>query len=186
MKHLSSKKLVQSIICLVLVALVMVAAFIFKDEIEEYAATGYFGVLVACFASTATVFLPAPGILVVIQYAQILNPFIVVLIGGLGTSLGELLGYLLGKECTEIIDINTQNKIFNLVRRHPLFMVFLFSFAPLPFFDVIGICAGMVKLNPIKFWIACLLGKTLKMTVFVLLFGVLKDFINDYVNLDVF
>lgn len=185
MKHLSSKNLVQSIICLVLVALVMVAAFIFKDEIEEYAATGYLGVLVACFASTATILLPAPGIFVVIQYAQILNPVYVVLIGGLGTSLGELLGYLLGKECTEIMTINTEKKIFNLVREHPLLMVFLFSFAPLPFFDVIGICAGMVKLNPLKFWLACLFGKILKMTAFVLLFGVLKDFINDYVNLDI-
>ena len=124
----------------------------------------------ACVASTATILLPAPGILVVLQYAQLLNPLIVVLIGGLGTSFGELLGYLLGRKGNDILVIDSNNRILRLFNRNPAIGVFIFSFLPLPLFDIVGICAGVSRMNPIKFWLTCLAGKTLKMGAYVLAF----------------
>lgn len=143
------RQIMQSVCCLSIVVLVMAAAFFYKEEIEGLAATGYLGVFIACFAATSTILLPAPGILVVIQYAQILNPLLVVLIGSVGTALGEMSGYVLGRSGNAIIQVDTTGKNFFLFRKHPKTMVFLFSLIPFPVFDVVGIGAGMTKMNPI-------------------------------------
>lgn len=172
------KKIIQSILSLVFVLIVIVCAFVFKEQIEKYAATGYLGVFFACFAATATILLPAPGILVVIQYAQFLNPIFVILLGSLGTALGELIGYILGRNGNELAKINTEKKFFSWLTRKPILAVFLFSLIPLPIFDIVGICAGMAKVSPIKFSIACFLGKLLKMSGYVLLFKYAKEIIS--------
>ncbi len=169
---LNSKKFkfIQSIASLLLIFFIIIITFLFKDQIEKYAITGYFGVFVACFASTASILLPAPGIIVVLQYATLLNPVAVIFIGGLGTAFGEMIGYFLGKNGNEIIDINTDVKIFKIFKKNSYFTVFIFSYIPLPLFDFVGICAGITNLNPIKFFMVCFCGKTLKMITYVLLF----------------
>lgn len=169
------KKVIISIICLCVVLIVIIASFVYKYEIEKYSTTGYFGMFIACIASTSTILLPAPGIFVVIQYAQLLNPFIVILLGGLGTSIGEIFGYILGMTGKEITNVKTDNKLFVFFNKHNNLAVFMFSLLPLPIFDIIGICAGMTKMNPIKFWVLCFFGKTLKMTAYVMLFFYTKD-----------
>lgn len=178
MKKKDPKKVIQSIIGLAFVLIVIISAFIFRDQIENYAATGYLGVFLACFAATATILLPAPGILVVIQYAQFLNPVIVILLGSVGTALGEMIGYFLGRTGNEIANINTEKKFFMWLMKKPVLSVFLFSLIPLPIFDVVGICAGMTKMNPLKFFVACFLGKLLKMTGYVLLVNYAKELVS--------
>lgn len=177
MKKNEPEKIVQSILSLFVVLAVIVCAFMFKEQIETYAATGYFGVLLACFAATSTILLPAPGILVVIQYAHFLNPILVVLLGSLGTALGELTGYLLGRNGNDLIKIDTERKFFYWVTQKPMLIVFLFSLIPLPVFDIVGVCAGMIKVNPLKFTIACFLGKLFKLTGYVLFIDYAKEII---------
>lgn len=172
------RQIIKSVCCLLIVVLVMAAAFLYKENIENLAATGYLGVFIACFAATSTILLPAPGILVVIQYAQILNPLLVVFIGGIGTALGEMGGYVLGRSGNAIVQVDTTGKIFLLFRKHPKAMVFLFSLIPFPVFDVVGIGAGMTKMNPISFWLSCLFGKTIKMGIYVLLFSYAADYLH--------
>lgn len=164
------KKKIYSLFGFCVVIVVILAAFCFRKQIEQFAAGGYAGVFVACFASTATILLPAPGILVVLQYAQFLNPILVICIGGLGTSLGEMLGYLLGRTGKEIVNLNTDNKALNLFKKYPYITVLVFSVIPLPFFDVVGVASGMTKLNVLKFWSICFIGKVIKMAVYVFLF----------------
>ena len=175
------RKIIQSLCCLTVVVLVMAAAFFFKEKIERLAATGYLGVFIACFAATSRILLPAPGILVVIQYAQLLNPLLVVLVGGVGTALGEMGGYVLGRSGNDIVRVDTTSKVFLFFKKHPKTMVFLFSLIPFPVFDVVGIGAGMTKMSPISFWLSCLLGKTIKMGIFVLLFSYAADYVHDII-----
>ncbi len=157
----------QNIVALFIIIIVIACAFVFKEQIEKYAVTGYFGVFIACVASTATVLLPAPAIFVVVQYAQLLNPVLVVLIGGFGTATGEMLGYFLGKNGAQLTRFKPKGKLFYLFLKHPYKAVFLFSFLPLPVFDIIGICAGALRLRAVKFFSVCLFGKTLKMALYV-------------------
>ena len=180
MKKKDTKSLIQSIIGLAVVLIVMLAAFIFKEQIEKYAMTGYIGVLVACFAATATILLPAPGILVVIQYAQFLNPIVVVILGAIGTSLGEMIGYLLGFSGNQIVNINTEKKFFVWLKNKPLLAVFLFSLIPLPVFDIVGVCAGISKVHPVKFWIACFIGKLIKITGYVVIVKYAENIISAF------
>ena len=112
----------------------------------------------------------------VIQYAQILNPLLVVLVGGVGTALGEMGGYVLGRSGNAIVQVDTTGKIFLLFRKHPKTMVFLFSLIPFPVFDVVGIGAGMTKMNPISFWLSCLIGKIIKMGIYVTIFSATTDY----------
>ena len=163
-------KILQSMICIMIVLTVMFIAFFNRSTIENYAATGYLGVLVACIASTSTILLPAPGILVVLQYATILNPLAVILIGGVGTAFGELIGYCFGRSGNEIINLNTSLKLFQTFAKHPRLWIFMFSVIPLPVFDIVGICAGVARMGVIDFFISCFLGKTIKMTIFVIAF----------------
>lgn len=161
---------VQSILCIAVVIVVAIVTFLYRDSISLYASKGYWGLFLACVASTATILLPAPGIVVVLQYARILDPIVVVLIGGIGTSIGESLGYLLGRKGNDIFNIDSNNMIIRLFNRNPMAAVFIFSVLPLPLFDVVGICAGVSRMSPVKFWLTCFAGKTVKMGAYVVAF----------------
>lgn len=178
MKKISLLEKVLNILGLIIVFVVIFFAFFYKQQIEKYAMGGYFGVLVSCFASTATILLPAPGIFVVIQYAQLLNPVFVVILGGIGTATGELIGYILGRAGKNITNINIDNKILRNFEKHPYIAVFIFSVLPLPLFDVIGVVSGMSKVNVCRFWLVCLLGKIIKMSIYILMVEYIKDFIK--------
>lgn len=178
MKDKKILKKIINILGIIFVFIVIVVAFLYKQQIEKYAMGGYIGVLVSCFASTASILLPAPGIFVVIQYAQFLNSTLVVLLGGIGTASGELIGYLLGRTGKNVIDFHTDNKVLRVFKKHPYIAIFVFSVLPLPLFDVIGIASGMAKVNVLKFWIVCVLGKIIKMAIYVLMFEYVKDFIR--------
>lgn len=52
---------------------------------------------------------------------------------------------------------------------------------PFPVFDVVGIGAGMTKMSPISFWLSCLLGKIIKMGIFVLLFSYAADYFHNII-----
>lgn len=179
-KKETSKKII-NFFNLIVVILVIIAAYAFRSRIEKYTVTGYIGVFIACFTANATILLPAPGILVVIQYAQFLNPVLVVMAGGLGTSAGEMIGYLLGRTGKEVININTNRNVFKWFGKRPYLTIFVFSVIPLPLFDIVGIVSGMTKVNPILFWCVCLIGKLIKMTVYVVLYTYAKELFLNYV-----
>lgn len=164
-------KTIIGIISMVIVVAVIILSFVYRNVIEKYAAVSYLGVFVACIASTSTILLPAPGIIVVLRYAQIFNPVVIIIIGGIGTAIGEMIGYLFGWSGKELFRINTSKRLFSWFTKHPYTMVFVFSVIPLPIFDIVGICAGATKMNPVRFFSICAIGKTIKMLLFVLLFN---------------
>ena len=175
MKKDRAAQLIQSVCCLAVVVVVMVVSYLYREQIEAFSATGYLGVFISCIAATSTVLLPAPGILVVVRYASLLNPVLVVLLGGIGTAIGEIAGYILGRSGNAIAQIDTSTRGFGLIHKRPKLMIFLFSLIPLPVFDIVGICAGMVKVHPVSFLLSCSLGKILKMGIYVVLCDFLRN-----------
>ncbi len=174
-----------SILCLIIVITVIILSFVYRNEIESFATISYMGVFVACFASTATILLPAPGILVVLRYAQVFNPVVIVLLGGIGTAVGEMVGFLLGWSGNELMKINKEWGLFSWFTKHPNIMVFLFSMIPFPVFDIVGITAGATKMNPLKFLGLCAIGKTIKMAAFVMFFNLIVSgfpFLHDLLS----
>ncbi|MCH8849840.1 MAG: hypothetical protein IIC89_03330, partial [Chloroflexi bacterium] len=68
---------------------------------DRFQTLGYSGVFLANLASTATVFIPVPGLTAVgqaliVQQGAILNPVLVGLLGGTGMAIGEVTAYAAG------------------------------------------------------------------------------------------
>ena len=150
---------------------VAISAFILieRDHVAALARYGYPGVFLISLASSATVFLPAPGIAVIFATGSVLNPFVIGVVAGLGEALGELTGYLAGASGRAVIaDSERYEKLVRLTRRYGLFVVFVLSVIPNPTFDLVGIAAGALRLPVTKFLGVCFLGKVVKSTVVAL------------------
>ena len=91
-------KKIRSIILAIVVALIGALPYLlFNDQIQQMAGLGYIGLFVACLLTNASICLPASGIAFTLAAATALNPFWCALVGGMGTAVGELVGYVFGR-----------------------------------------------------------------------------------------
>ena len=142
---------------------------LFREQISALPQYGYLGLLAACFLTNATIFLPAAGIAFTLSAAAVLSPIPCALIGGLGTALGELVGYCFGRAgLRELPRREKLARVYAFLEKWGYAAVFLFALVPLPVFDAVGIAAGRARLSPVWFFLTCLAGKTLKMLAYVL------------------
>lgn len=161
----TSKLRVAAEVLFIIFAIVLSAAvFINRDRIENVNAAGYLGVFVLCFLSNATVLLPSPSLMIAASAALIMNPYLVALTAAAGSSVGELVGYACGTVGQDLSPKFEKllGRITKKVRRDVV-IVFILALLPLPLFDVVGIYSGGTKMNLVKFFTACFLGKFLKM-----------------------
>ena len=159
-----------SVVSLVIIIGIIFSAYFFQQSLETYIGWGLIGLFVGCFLANATVLLPAPSILLVCQFALIYNPLITALVGGLGASIGEMIGYMAGRTGREIVESKRNGKIIATFQKHPYMLVFLFSVIPLPLFDVIGILSGASHLKWYRFLYTCWAGKAIKMLIYGIVF----------------
>ncbi|MFH1364727.1 MAG: VTT domain-containing protein [Candidatus Aenigmatarchaeota archaeon] len=123
---------------------------------------GYLGIFVVSFVGSASIFLPIPAFLVTFTFGALFNPWIIGLISGIGSALGELTGYVLGRGGGKALK-EKQEKLLKKshlwTEKHGLFpVILLFALTPLPD-DIIGIIAGAMKYNIKYFLIATFIGK---------------------------
>lgn len=164
-KKKPSTKVLDIISILIIVGFSLLA-FLLRDAVQKYAPVSYLGVLLVCFIANASILLPAPSILVVVQYSMILNPVLTALCGAVGATLGEMTGYLAGAHGGNLLASKIRKKVLSVMPKHPYLVVFCFSLIPLPVFDIVGLIAGAMKLNQSTFFASCLLGKLIKMASF--------------------
>lgn len=155
------------VIALIIFILVSWLAWKLKDVLKERMPLTLIGLLLTCFVMNSTVLLPSSSLLVVLEYSYVLNPISVIMVGAIGASLGELTGYMVGAEGTSLV--RRFKKVSNLTkfREHSFLWVMLFAFIPFPVFDVAGIMAGSIRMNPFKFLLASFIGKAVKMSFYV-------------------
>ncbi|MCX8166681.1 MAG: VTT domain-containing protein [Candidatus Micrarchaeota archaeon] len=167
-----------------LIILIIIVSFLAydleKQGEKEFEALGYFGILVVGFLSSVVVFLPAPAtaiLLFLIINAQ--DKFIATLSAALGSTLGELTGYVFGNSTREII-VNIKKSKNNIIsfsfmqeilKKYFSFILFVFAFIPNPFFDFIGTVAGYYKYDLKKFFVIVFIAKILR---FIILTDVVK------------
>lgn len=138
--------------------------FIFKEKIQSMATIGYIGLFISCLISNLSILLPTSSTIIVIAASLTLNPWLCIIIGGLGAAFGEQASYLCGLVGNSGFDSNDKAKkrTLNWFDKKPFLTVFLFAFVPLPVFDIVGIIAGAKKMKWWKYTLAAILGKTLK------------------------
>lgn len=136
-----------------------------------FVALGPLGLFFAAIIGNASLFLPLPIDLLIIPLATIdffglgiLTPAILGVIVGLGATIGEFSGYIIGLAGIKSFESMKQHeveKLKHLKERLEVVgipLIAFFSFTPLPF-DLIGIAAGLSKYSKKKFFIGCLIGK---------------------------
>ena len=158
---------------------------------ERFQTFGYAGVFLANLASTATVFIPVPGLTAVgqaliIQQGDILNPVFVGLLGGTGMAIGEITAYAAGTVGSQVareenLDVprvvrpfvhRVMDWINWLMSRYGFATLLVLSAIPNPTFELAGITAGAVRMPFWRFMLAVLIGKNIR--------GLLLAFLGAY------
>ncbi len=173
MKKNNARK-VWEIILVILILAGSVAIFIFKDKLQNISQWGYLGVFLFCFLANSTVLIPAPSLMIAASCALIMNPWLVALFASLGSALGEFVGYAFGT-FTEDLSPKFRNFLDKLNSKihNKTLMVFILAVLPLPLFDVAGVYSGGTKMNKLKFFIACFVGKFIKTMVYTRIYDIL-------------
>ncbi len=135
----------------------------FQIRFHSLRSLGLIGVFLINFFGSATVFLPAPGLISVGISATQSHPLLVAIIGALGASLGEGTTFLFGYTSNKFLNLEKhkfikrfKTKVFD---RWGEIVVLVFAFVPNPVFDGIGIIAGLSKFPVKKFLILTFIGR---------------------------
>ena len=124
---------------------------------------GYLGVFLISVISTASIVIPIPYTLLIYVLAAFLDPFLLAVVGGIGSAVGEISGYLFGYYGHKMIGKERRRRMEFMVKfldHYGPIAVFLFALTPLPD-DLLFVPLGMMRFNFLKIFIPCLLGKTL-------------------------
>lgn len=163
------KSLWKPLATLVLAVAISVSVFLIVRRVEaaQLQRYGYLGVFVFSLLASATIILPAPSLAVVSVVGSVLNPFLVGIVAGAGEATGELTGYLAGYSGRAVIENrNRYEQLVEWTNRYGLWVVFLLSIIPSPFFDLAGIAAGALKIPMYRFLLVCWAGKSIKAILF--------------------
>jgi membrane protein YqaA with SNARE-associated domain len=138
-----------------------------RDQLQQFKPLGYPGIFLINLISSASVFIPVPGVLVTSAFGIIYNPFWVAICAGLGAGLGELSGYLAGFSGQTVVEkVKWHDRLVHLMKKYGDIVILVLAFVPNPLFDMAGITAGALKLPVYRFLFWCILGKILKMFLF--------------------
>jgi uncharacterized membrane protein YdjX (TVP38/TMEM64 family) len=130
------------------------------DLVASY---GYAGAFLISIFGNFTVFFPVPFVLTIYAFGATLNPLILGLVCGLGSTVGEFSAYLIvsGGRC--VINDRYGERLETaklLVQEHGMAVIFAFAVLPLPD-DLILIPLGMLRYSLKKAMVAMFLGKTI-------------------------
>jgi len=137
-------------------------------DFSRFAALGYYGVFLATLVGSATVVFPLPNVATVLAAGVLFDPVRVAIAAGLGSTLGEFSGYLLGYAGVRLgLDVSSRwyPAISSNLRRYGGVAIFVLALIPNPLFDLAGIAAGTSRYPIARFALATLLGKTLRSLV---------------------
>jgi membrane protein YqaA with SNARE-associated domain len=150
---------------------IILAAQQFLEWMEQLAYQyGYLGIFFLSFIGALSVVFPIPYTIVIYLMGSFLDPLLIAVSGGLGSAFGELAGYVLGYYGRMLIGEERRRKMDYMLKifdRYGVAAIFLFALTPLPD-DLLIIPLGIMRYNPVKFLIPCILGKTLMCLILAL------------------
>lgn len=126
---------------------------------------GYLGIFVVSILGNLLPFFPIPYLAVVYFYGALIpgaNPFTIGTISGLGAALGKMVIFLSSKYSRGIVlgreTAARYERLGKLVGNYGALGVFIFAATPSPD-DAVIIPLGLMNYDPLKFFVAVLLGK---------------------------
>lgn len=141
--------------------------FIFRDYFRESQNLGLLGIFIINFISNASLFLSAPSFISIITGGTIYSPILVALVSSLGATLGDMVSYFIGISGRHLTHHKLKEKILfrvldDLFKLHGGWITFILALIPNPFFDAIGLIAGVFAFSPLKFLIIVFIGRLIR------------------------
>ena len=158
-------------IILIVTLLIMLLIFSLRSTLVNYTHYGLLGIFLINLLSSASVVFPIPGAASIFIGGAVWNPLLVGLVSGIGTSIGELTGYMVGYGGSGIIS-QSKNKIKlwiafkKIFHQHGFLTILIIAMIPLPIFDYVGILAGSMGYSIYKYYLATLIGRTIRNYIF--------------------
>lgn len=144
-------------------ALLLFLPLYFNLDLNSLKSLGILGVAIINFISSSTLFFPVPGFLATGVGGSFYNPLLVAIASSIGSTLGESVGFIFGhasRKITHPKDHTFMNSIYKIVHhKHGSLLIILFAFIPNPFFDVVGIVAGLALYPLSKFLMLVFIGR---------------------------
>ena len=129
----------------------------FKFDLKTLTSLGIIGVALLNFISSSTLFFPVPGFLATGVGGSLYNPLLVAIASSIGSTLGESVGFVFGhasRKITHPKDHTFMESIYKIIHhKHGGWLIIVLAFIPNPFFDAIGIVAGLA-LYPLRKFLA--------------------------------
>lgn len=149
---------------------IAVLAWIYADLVRDLEGPAAVVAFAVTMVGASTVILPAPTALTVIALASSLdNPVGVGVAAAAGQTVGEGVGYLLGRSGSALLpEFGWSRRLADRMRRNILItdgVIVLFAAVPNPVFDVIGIIAGSLRHPVWRYAAAAFLGNAFKYVV---------------------
>lgn len=172
---MTKKNKLTFILLFVVSTAILLLPLFFKEQLSHMTSLGLAGLFFVNFFSSATLFLPTPGFISVAVASNIYNPLLTALIGALGSSSGEGVGFLFGRSSIEVLQGRKHKVWFHLnkfiFKKYGPIILFLFALVPNPIVDGLGILAGMAGYPLHKFIFSVFLGRLLRNLIIILYFG---------------
>ena len=127
---------------------------------------GYAGAFLISIFGNFTIFFPVPFTITIYAFGATLNPLLLGLVCGIGSTVGEFSAYLVGVGGRKVIEGRYEERLESakrLIQRYGAAIIFLFALLPLPD-DVILIPLGVLRYDLKKALGAMFLGKTIMLT----------------------
>jgi membrane protein YqaA with SNARE-associated domain len=128
---------------------------------------GYLGAFLISLFGNFTIFFPVPFTITIYVFGATLNPLLLGLVCGVGSTIGEFSAYLVGLGGRRVLDEKYGDRLESaklLVQRYGMAAIFLFALLPLPD-DLILVPMGMLRYDLVKAMTAMFIGKTLMCTI---------------------
>lgn len=139
--------------------------------LSQYYGLKYLGIFILSAAASATLVIPIPGLAMTSALGAISpdpwDPLWVGVSSGLGATIGEMTGYMLGFSGRMAIPYTkTYEKIVGWMGKWGNWTIFLLALIPNPLFDVAGLASGILKYPAWKFMLLGAAGRIPKHVFF--------------------
>ena len=156
---------------------------IYNVSLHSYGWLAYILVFILSLLSSATIFIPTPGMALTLTAAIVWNPVLVAVAAGTGDAFGELTSYWVGYVGERaIVDehVPIYQKAVAWMNKYGILAICGVALVPVVPFDLVGMAAGALRIRWWKFLLATWGGKLLRALLITCLWQQTTLFIRDW------
>ena len=151
-KRFWSREKYLQILALLFVLALCTVLLLHREKVAELGVYGYLGVFLISLITCSSIVVPVPGWIMVATLGAILNPILVGVVSGLGGTIGEMTGYLLGYGGrVAVANVGVYSRMVQWMKKWGSVTIFILALIPNPLFDVAGAAAGVLRFPLWKF-----------------------------------